>query len=214
MKQKMICTLAALIVAASITGCSSASSSVSSSSSSSSLAGSSVSSSVSSSVESSVSSEASSNTANEGDIAISDIHEAVKAAYGENYVPSMAIEEQQLTEVYGINTENIEDFIMEAPMISAHIDTFAAIKAKEGKGEEVENEMNAYRDMLINDTLQYPSNIAKLNASRVIRHGDYVFFVMLGAFNENRDATEDEQAKFAEEQVQIGVDAIESFFNK
>lgn len=210
MKQKMICTLAALIAAASITGCSStASSSVSSS-------GSLSSSSVSSSVESSASSEASSDIINEenGDIAISDIHEAVKAAYGENYVPSMAIDEQQLTEVYGINTENIEDFIMEAPMISAHIDTFAVIKAKEGKGEEVENEMNAYRDKLINDTLQYPSNIAKLNASRVIRHGDYVFFVMLGAFNNNQDATEDEQAKFAEEQVQIGVDAIESFFNK
>ena len=37
-------------------------------------------------------------------------------------------------------------------MISAHVDTFIAIKAKEGKGEEVEKALTSYRDYLINDS--------------------------------------------------------------
>lgn len=192
MKQKMICTLAALIAMASIAGCSSTS--------------------TSSSISSSVSSEISSSSEAESNVSISDIHEAVKAAYGENYVPSTIFEEQQLKEVYGVNMDNVEEFIMEGPMMSAHVDLFAAIKAKEGKGEEVESELNSYRDALVNSTMQYPSNLAKINASQVIRHGDYVFFVMLGAFNDDMDAPEEEQAKFAEDQVKIGVDTIDSFF--
>lgn len=193
MKKTLICTLAALFAVATIAGCSSNT--------------------TSSSASSTVSSEApvSSEVATV-DVSISEVHEAVKAAYGDNYVPSMPFEELQLKELFGVNTDNVEEFILEGPMMSAHIDMFAAVKAKEGKGEEVESELNAYRDMLVSDTMQYPSNLAKIAASQVIRHGDYVFFVMLGAFNEDMEATEDEQAKFAQDQTQIGVDAINAFF--
>ena len=193
MKNKLICTLAALIAVAAIAGCSSAASSAPAASSS----------------------EAPASSSSEvivADVSISEVHEAVKAAYGDNYVPSMPFEELQLKEIFGVNTDNVEEFILEGPMMSAHIDMFAAVKAKEGKGEEVESELNAYRDMLVSDTMQYPSNLAKIAASQVIRHGDYVFFVMLGAFNEDMEATEDEQAKFAQDQTQIGVDAINAFF--
>jgi len=198
MKKILICTLAALFAVATIAGCSSNTAS---------------SSAASSSTSSSASSEApSSSEVAAVDVSISEIHEAVKAAYGDNYVPSMPFEELQLKEIFGVNTDNVEEFILEGPMMSAHIDMFAAVKAKEGKGEEVEAELNAYRDILVGDTMQYPSNLAKIAASQVIRHGDYVFFVMLGAFNEDMEATEDEQAKFAQEQTQIGVDAINAFF--
>ena len=193
MKKTLICTLAALFAVATIAGCSSNT--------------------TSSSASSTVSSEAPvSSEVAAVDVSISEVHEAVKAAYGDNYVPSMPFEEPQLKELFGVNTDNVEEFILEGPMMSAHIDMFAAVKAKEGKGEEVESELNAYRDMLVSDTMQYPSNLAKIAASQVIRHGDYVFFVMLGAFNEDMEATEDEQAKFAQDQTQIGVDAINAFF--
>jgi len=194
MKKTIICALAALLAVATIAGCSSNT--------------------ASSSTGSTASSEASSSSeVIVADVSISEVHEAVKAAYGDNYVPAMPFEELQLKEIYGVNTDNVEEFIMEGPMMSAHIDVFAAIKAKEGKGEEVEAELNAYRDILVADTMQYPSNLAKIAASQVIRHGDYVFFVMLGAFNEDMEASEDEQAKFAQEQTQIGIDAINAFFN-
>ena len=101
-----------------------------------------------------------------------------------NYIPSMPLENEMLTEIYGLDMEDIEKVIAEGPMISNHVDTFIAVQAKEGKGEDVETALNKYRDTLVTDTMQYPMNVAKINASRVYRDGDYVFFSILGAFYE------------------------------
>ena len=137
------------------------------------------------------------------------LDEAMKEAYGENYLPSMQLDDVMLSEVYGINMDNVESFIAEAPMISAHVDTFIAIKAKEGKADEVEAELNAYRDDQINNAMQYPMNEAKVKASQVVRKDDYVFFVMLGQIP---DETVSDTAAFAKEQIQIGLDKIEELF--
>ncbi len=96
-------------------------------------------------------------------------------------------------------------------MISAHVDTFIAIKAKEGKGEEVEKALTSYRDYLINDSLQYPMNVPKVNASSVLREGDYVFFVMLGQIKDDM-AEEEDMLKQAQESNQLAIDAIKKFF--
>jgi hypothetical protein len=56
--------------------------------------------------------------------------------------------------------------------------------------------------------MQYPVNIAKVNAAKVVTQGSYVAFIMAGDVNRNADATDDEKTKFAEEQAQIGVDAF------
>ncbi len=143
---------------------------------------------------------------------LQEIYDSVKAAYGENYIPSMMLEEQQLTEVYGINMYNVENFIAEGPMMSGHVDTFLAFKAVDGKGEDVAKDVTAYQNMQQNEALQYPMNMAKVSASQVVRHGDYVFFVMLGAFDESENSSEEEQQKFAEEQTKIGVDVIAEHF--
>lgn len=145
---------------------------------------------------------------------LSDIHAAVKEAYGDNYLPSRTIENQELSEVYGLTTDNIEEVIAEGPTISAHVDQFIAIKAKEGKGADVEKELNAYRDKLVSDTMQYPMNLPKIQSSQVTRHGDYVFFTMLGAINDNVDATEEEAATFAKDEAKKATDAIEKIFNR
>ena len=143
--------------------------------------------------------------------ALADVVQAVKDAYGENYIPSMEITQQELADVCGITTENIEEVIAEGPMMSGHVDRLFAIKAVEGKGEDVEKEVAAYQKVLQEDTLMYPMIIAKVQSSQVVRHGDYVFFVMLGAFDEE-STTEEAQQVFADEQTKIGTDAIASFF--
>lgn len=148
------------------------------------------------------------------DVALSDVVQAVKDAYGDDYIPSMPIEKEQLADIYSVSVDDIEEFVAEMPMVSVHVDTFIAIKAKTGKGESIEKQLNEYRDYLISNALQYPSNISKVQSSQVVRHGDYVFFVMLGAFNENADATEEDQNTFAVEQVQRGITAIDSCFKK
>ena len=117
-----------------------------------------------------------------------------------------------MTDVYGVDMDNVEEFVAEGPMISAHVDTFIAVKAKEGMGEQVQQELQAYLDYVQENALQYPMNTAKVQAAQVVRHGDYVFYVLLGGYDERTDVTEEESVTFAKEQVQIGLDAIASFF--
>lgn len=50
-------------------------------------------------------------------------------------------------------------------MISTFVETFIGVQAKDGKGDDVEAALNAYRDRLVGDTMQYPMNIAKIQAS-------------------------------------------------
>ena len=137
---------------------------------------------------------------------LQEIVQAVKDAYGDNYLPSMQMDEQMMTDVYGVDMDNVEEFVAEGPMISAHVDTFIAVKAKEGMGEQVQQELQQ------ENALQYPMNTAKVQAAQVVRHGDYVFYVLLGGYDERTDVTEEESVTFAKEQVQIGLDAIASFF--
>ena len=35
-------------------------------------------------------------------------------------------------------------------------------------------------------------NMAKVNSTKVVRHGDYVFFLMLGRYDDRLEATEEE----------------------
>ena len=143
---------------------------------------------------------------------LTEVYDAVKAAYGEDYLPSMAIDEDTLCDMLGLEKDSIAEFFGELPMISTHVDTFIGIRAAEGKGDEVEEAMNSYRDAQVSNTMQYPMNQAKVQASKVVRHGDDVYFVMLGKINDNMDASEEDGAKFAEEQVKIGTDAIDAMY--
>ena len=122
------------------------------------------------------------------------VHQAVKEAYGENYIPSAPYDAQALNDIFGVPEDLYEEFIAEGPMISVHVDTFAAIKAKEGKGEEVAKLLEAYRTRLVEGSVQYPMNISKVEASEVVRHGDYVFFVMLGTASDEAQAEGEEAA--------------------
>ena len=77
----------------------------------------------------------------------------------------------------------------------------------------MEKALTEYREYLLNDTMQYPMNVSKIQASQVIRHGDYVFFVMLGGPDDDAMEKGDEAAlKSAEENNQIAVDIINGFF--
>ena len=143
---------------------------------------------------------------------ISEVHNLVKKAYGSDYYADTAIPKDALSSLFGINLSDVEEFIAEQPMISANIDTFVAIKAVSGKGEAVANALNAYKKSLTSQgACLYPSNIPKAQAGQVVRHGDYVFLVMLGAAG---DDTKDEatQLQFAKNQVAKGVNVIHKYF--
>lgn len=146
-------------------------------------------------------------------IKLTDICDAVRAAYGEDYVPDMEYDDVFITDTLGLSKEDYEEIIAEGPLVSFNIDTLIAVKSNSGKGDIVEERLNAYRDYLINDALMYPTNAVKIQASQVVRHGDYVFFVCLGVIDMDTEEQGDEAILAeAKENTKLAVDAIDSFF--
>ena len=137
---------------------------------------------------------------------------SIKEVYGEDYVPSMALDSEMLNGLLNITSDQYVDFAAEMPMISAQVDTVVILQAAEGQADALEAALNTYRDTLVNDSMQYPMNVAKVNASKVVRNGDYVAFLMLGKINDNMEVSESEAAEYEEEQVQKAVDAFNGAF--
>lgn len=152
----------------------------------------------------------SNNTSASSTVALSTVLDAVKNAYGENYLPSMDLTAEDLKTRFGLNADDYTEAIGQVAMMSTQVDTFVAVHAKESKAENVVSALNAYRDDLVNNSMQYPMNIPKVNASKVYQKGDYVFFIMLGAFAPDDLLADDPAAvTFHEEQNQIAIDAID-----
>lgn len=109
------------------------------------------------------------------------IKTAITDSLGENYWPDMPLDATMLQDMLGIAPDMYEDYLAEMPMISTNVDTLVIVKAKEGQADAVEEALTAYRDSKVNDTMQYPMNVGKIQASKVEKFGNYVCFVQLGA---------------------------------
>ena len=138
------------------------------------------------------------------------VHEEIKSTYGEDYLATMNITDKtQVSEMFGVNEEDIDEFIVDVPMMSAHVDKFVAIKAKLGREQAVENALNAYLATEKENNTNYPANMPKINSAKVTRKGDVVYLTMLGRMHDNMDASESELMDFAREQVKKATDVID-----
>ncbi len=146
-------------------------------------------------------------------VSLRGIADEIKEAYGEDYIPNMEFDEVFIKDTLGLSPDDYEEIIAEGPMVSLHIDNLIAIKAKEGKADAVEKALNDYRSYLINDTVMYPMNAIKIQASEVIRHGDYVFFSCLGVMDAEDGEEEEDLLKKAKEKNKIAVGIINNFFD-
>ncbi len=108
------------------------------------------------------------------------IRTAVVEDQGENYWATMPLTPDLLEMQLGITPDMYDDYIAEMPAMSAHVDMLVVIKAKEGQVAAVEEILNAYRDNNVNNSMQYPMNMGKVQASKVETIGNYVCFVQLG----------------------------------
>lgn len=151
------------------------------------------------------------------DVSIEELHTAIKEAYGENYLPNMPIDQQMLTDLYGIEAEWVEDFVAEMPMIMTNVDTLIIVKPTEGNSENVLNALTAYYDYQNNDAMQYPMNIQKVKATRVFEKGGFVFYFTLGTLSDDILFMEGDEAVIAQAQYDaamennlIGLTAIET----
>lgn len=125
------------------------------------------------------------------DVTCAKLEEAVASALGDNYYPQ---ENMPSVEDLGITSDMYTDFVYSVPMISVNVDTLIIVKAAEGKADDVKAALDAYRDMNINNSMQYPMNISKVQNSVVEQFGDYVAFIQLGGSTGN-DASYDAYEK-------------------
>lgn len=132
-----------------------------------------------------------------------DMVNAVRDHFGENYNPNSPISEQQLSEMYGFDLDWMHDFYAEGPAFTMAVDMFIGISAKEGHIDDVEAALLAYQDYLINDSFQYPMNMAKVQASQVHIVGNYGFLILLS------DHIEDEEVDAVEHFKAINQEAID-----
>lgn len=136
------------------------------------------------------------------------VKKAVTDALGEDYWPNTMIFPEMLEGNFGITSDLYEDFLGEMPMISTNVDTLVVVKAKDGKAADVEAALKDYRENEINQTMQYPMNVDKNQASMVETMGNYVCYVRLGA--DPGEVGGDEAIAHCQEQNQIALDAIRS----
>ena len=114
------------------------------------------------------------------DVSAQALVEAVAQELGDEYWPDAELAPEYLDDWYGVSEEMYEEYYGQTPMISANVDALIVVKAKEEHLEDVQNALDTYRESMIQDTLQYPMNIPKIQASQINTFGNYVCFVQLG----------------------------------
>ena len=72
---------------------------------------------------------------------IQKVYNAVKKAYGDDYIPSEKVSKKELKERYGISSKWYSAAIAEVPMISANADTLVIVKAKNAASFPILNEL-------------------------------------------------------------------------
>lgn len=137
---------------------------------------------------------------------------AISKAYGDNFLPNMEFPQEMIADTYGIKEDTYTEITVQVPMISMHPDTVIIVKAAAGKGDDVKAALEDYKTYLIEESMQYPMNAAKVNATKVVENGDFYALLMLGAPDDRDDPTDAEMAEYAEQQVKIGVDAFNGYF--
>ena len=139
--------------------------------------------------------------------------EAARQLLGENYIPSAEIPADLLEEQYGLSPALYDHVLAEGPLMSAHVDLFIGVHASAGHTQQVLQALQAYRQKMLDNTMNYPQNALKIPATQVFAQGDYVFLVLLGAYPPVEQEMDDEQttAYFAAQNQQT-VDAIKASF--
>lgn len=156
-------------------------------------------------------------------VSMEDVVNTMKNTYGENYLPSMALDQESFNMMVGLTSDMYDEFFAEMPMMSMHVDSLFVVKTQDV--DAVKTVFETYRQGLIEDTMQYPMNVPKIQNSAVYVNGDYVIFYMLGGYTtETVEVTEgmtDEEILNAEEAIQnayylsqmnLGKNALDKLF--
>ena len=106
--------------------------------------------------------------------------------YGTTYYPNVKVHaDEEYLKMYMADTLKLDaawvnDIIIEVPMISANVDTLILVNPTDGNAENVLKALEDYKTYLVEESLQYPMNEARVKSAVVQQVGDYVCFSILG----------------------------------
>lgn len=113
----------------------------------------------------------------------SKLAKAVKKAYGDDYLPNYKLGKAEIKDKYGVASSLYSSAYAEVPMISAQVDELVVFKAKNSASKKkIVSAVKEYQKNLKENSLQYPMNVLKVQASKVYTNGKYVCFFMLGGY--------------------------------
>lgn len=139
------------------------------------------------------------------------LRDAVAKAYGENYLPDQAMDAEMIESEFGLTKDMYDEVVAEAPLIGFHPDRLVIVKPKKGKESEVKRALEDALLVMKEQQMQYPVNVAKVNAGKVLEKDGYYCFMILGQTDDTSE-NDDDAAKFAEKQIDIGVKAFDNYF--
>ncbi len=107
----------------------------------------------------------------------------MKKAYGNNYLPNFKLGKNDIKDKYGVASSLYSSAYAEVPMISAQVDEMVIFKAKNSASKKkIVTAIKKYQKNLIENSMQYPMNVLKVQASKVYTNGKYVCFFILGGY--------------------------------
>lgn len=139
------------------------------------------------------------------------LRDAVAKAYGENYLPDQAMDAEMIESEFGLTKDMYDEVVAEAPLIGFHPDRLVIVKPKKGKEANVKRALEDALLVMKEQQMQYPVNVAKVNAGKVLEKDGYYCFMILGETDDTSE-NDDDAAKFAEKQIDIGVKAFDNYF--
>lgn len=142
---------------------------------------------------------------------LSKVYNAVKKAYGKDYLPDVRLKKNQIKEIFGVSDSWYSGVIAETRMINIQAEDIVIVKAKNANAKKkIKNALNSYRKNQIEQERNYV-NYEKRLASRVYVKGNYVCYICLGTVDKT-DKSEEELVEAYKKEVAKAVDAINKLY--
>lgn len=139
---------------------------------------------------------------------------AVADELGEDYWADAELAPEYLDDWYGISGDMYEEYYGQIPMVSENVDALIIVKAETERLEDVQNAFDTYREAMIQDDLQTPSNIAKIQASMIQTYGNYVCFVQLGGSMDGEEGSGEKAVEACRKMNERALAVIETELTK
>lgn len=148
------------------------------------------------------------------DVSTQSLVEAAAAELGDDYWANAELAPEYLDDWYGISDDMYEEYYGQTPMISVNVDTLIVVKTEEDHVEDVQNAFGTYKESMSQDSMQYPINLSKIQASEIRTFGNYVCFVQLGADAANTSSSDEEAVEKCQEMNERALAVIEKELTK